>query len=301
MGRSIDRIERDIAYLEQETKTSAQELHSAYSSYLNDLGQAMRKQLILASYQVCTQGYPKSFLKLSYSQQQQLQKELRMLANSAMQMLFSGMHSTSGKDTIELRFTRDGLIMQSHPESQESMADASGDVQKESDDIPFEGDRSPLSVETTEKLTKPEQLVKWQESLEEAIAKILQTASYKANRLLQQIGVLPKKLPEPVLEAAAKADASESTPVASPPNLLNLLIETDSSDRSSGSGMTQFLAIHLRLSEIEFADSTVMAGRTHIRSLSAKISKLGREYEKKLRELAVAEAEAAWRASWFDE
>jgi len=95
-----------------------------------------------------------------------------------------------------------------------------------------------------------------------------------------------------------KAEAAEA--VAGPPNLLNLLVETENS-LESGSTMTQLLAIHLRLSEIEFADSTVMAGRNQIRKLSAKASQLGRDYQKKQRERAVAEAEAAWRSSWFEE
>jgi hypothetical protein len=32
-----------------------------------------------------------------------------------------------------------------------------------------------------------------------------------------------------------------------------------------------------------------------------QLNKLGREYQKRQRELKIAEAEAAWRASWFED
>jgi hypothetical protein len=148
--------------------------------------------------------------------------------------------------------------------------------------------------------TKPEELAQWQEQLEQAIAQTLQTISLEANRLLQQSGIIPEKLPAAVLEAAAKVEASgEASP--SSPNLLNLLMETESEDNSDDSTLTRIVAINLRLSEIEFTDPALSAARNQIRNLSAKGSKLRREYHKKQRERAVAQAEAAWRSSWFDD
>jgi hypothetical protein len=87
----------------------------------------------------------------------------------------------------------------------------------------------------------------------------------------------------------------------SPPNLLNLVIETENHQESGESSVTHIIAIKLRLSEIEFADATVRAGRNQIRNLEVKARSLLREYLKKQQEREVAEAEAAWRASWFDE
>ncbi|MEO0686034.1 MAG: hypothetical protein AAFY76_13590, partial [Cyanobacteria bacterium J06649_11] len=72
MARPIERIEQDIVELEKTIKVIAQQLQNAYTSYLEVLGQALRQQLILASYHLCTQGYPESFLKLSLSQRQKL-------------------------------------------------------------------------------------------------------------------------------------------------------------------------------------------------------------------------------------
>ncbi|MHC5831391.1 MAG: hypothetical protein ACYT04_89355, partial [Nostoc sp.] len=66
------------------------------------------------------------------------------------------------------------------------------------------------------------------------------------------------------------------------------------------SGLTQIMAINLRLGEIEFADVTLSSERRQIRSILVQLNKLGREYQKTHRERAIAEAEAAWRASWFE-
>jgi hypothetical protein len=45
-------------------------------------------------------------------------------------------------------------------------------------------------------------LAQWQQNLEQAIASTLKMAARETNRLLQQAGILPSKLPPPVLEAA---------------------------------------------------------------------------------------------------
>jgi hypothetical protein len=63
----------------------------------------------------------------------------------------------------------------------------------------------------------------------------------------------------------------------------------------------QIVAVQLRLSEIELGDAQVMAARHQIRHLLHRLNTLKREYRTRDRERAVARAEAAWRASWFDE
>ncbi len=81
---TVEQIERDIAALEAAVKVIAAELLSIYKSYLTTLGQAVRQQLILASYHLCTQGYPEPFLRLSFSARQQLQQAIRKLGQNAM-------------------------------------------------------------------------------------------------------------------------------------------------------------------------------------------------------------------------
>ena len=260
MGRSVEQIERDLAALEEVGHVLTAEIRSAYASYLTALGRAMRQQMILASYHLCTQGYPKQFLSLSVSQRQQLQQTVRKLSQQASDQLLN------------------------HTKTEEA----------EATEATENNSSSPHA-------SNPIELVKWQQKLEQAIANTLKTVSYETNRLLQQAGILPKKLPAPLLEAAVNSSEDSDEAISGPPNLLNLLVETENHEESEDSSLTQIIAINMRLSEIEFTDTTLRAGRNKVRNLEVKARSLVREYQKKQRERAVAEAEGAWRASWFEE
>lgn len=261
MARAVERIERDIAVLEEAIGAVAVELGNVYASYLTALSQAVRQHLVLASYNLCTQGYPENFLRLSFNQRQQLQQSIRKLGQQATDQLVA-IHSQQEKD----------------PEAGED-----GEIELDSPHP-----------------SNPRALAEWQQNLETAIALTLKTVSRDANRLLQQAAILPKKLPEPLLEAAAKVEASAEG-VAGPPNLLNLLVETESAEQPEDATITQIIAIHLRLSEIEFADVQVRAARNQIRNLLLKVNSLGQEYQKRQREWTIAQAEAAWRTSWSED
>ena len=283
MARAIERIERDIAALKEAIRAIATELQSAYASYLNTLGLAVRKQLILASYHLCTQGYPENFLHLSLNQRQQLQQAIRKLGQVASEQLLTCIKSEEvGEDGTDGTDEGDGQ---------------DGGVTSSSPLILGTSTPEPLTLDTS----NPIELAKWQHNLEEVTQEILKKLSHDANLLLQKAGVLPKKLPEPILAAAAAAASEASAEVMpGPPNLLNLVIEIENEQQSEDSELTQIMAINLRLGEIEFADVTLSSERRQIRSILVQINKLGREYQKKHRERAIAEAEAAWRASWFE-
>ncbi|BBD68659.1 hypothetical protein NIES4072_40180 [Nostoc commune NIES-4072] len=275
MARAIERIERDIAAIKEAIRAIAVELQNAYASYLKTLGLAVRKQLILASYHLCTQGYPENFLNLSLNQRQQLQQAIRNLGQVAGEKLLACIQSEEvGGDEGDEEVTSSlssGLVDTSNFQS-------------------FTADTS-----------NPIELVKWQQNLEEVTQEILKKLSHDANVLIQKSGVLPKKLPEPILAAAAAAASEASGEVMpGPPNLLNLVIEIENEQQSEDPGLTQIMAINLRLGEIEFADVALSSERRQIRSILVQLNKLGREYQKKHRERAIAEAEAAWRASWFE-
>ncbi|MEO1593348.1 MAG: hypothetical protein AAFU71_18950 [Cyanobacteria bacterium J06632_22] len=64
--------------------------------------------------------------------------------------------------------------------------------------------------------------------------------------------------------------------------------------------LPEFIVIHLRLSEVEFADPHTAAQRRLIRGKMNELKKLGRVYKKAQRQLAIAQAEDAWRASWIE-
>lgn len=283
MARAIERIEQDMTMLTEAINAIALELHSAYASYLTLLGQALRKQLILASYHLCTQGYPESFLNLSLHQRQQLQQGIRKLGQQAAQQLLS--------------------YLQEGDEGDEDDEGDEGDERDEGD----EGDEEVISSQSENQDIKafdssnPMHLAEWQQELEEEIQDVIKQLSHDANLLIQKAGILPKKLPEPVLAAAAAASEASAEVIPGPPNLLNLVIEVSNEQDSEESSLTQLMAINLRLGEIEFADATLLSGRKQIRNILVQLSKLGREYQKKQRELKIAEAEAAWRASWFED
>ncbi|MDZ8085709.1 MAG: hypothetical protein RMY16_08965 [Nostoc sp. DedQUE12b] len=286
MARAIERIEQDIAALQEAIRAIAIELQSAYASYLNTLGLAVRKQLILASYHLCTQGYPENFLHLSLNQRQQLQQAIRKLGQLAAEQLLIYLTSEeSGEDEVDEMDEGDEM-----DEVDEEIIPSSSSLFLDTSNSQY------LTANTSD----PIELAKWQQKLEEVAQEILKKLSHDANLLLQKAGVLPKKLPEPILAAAAAASEASAEVMPGPPNLLNLVIEIENEQQSEDSGLTQIMAINLRLGEIEFADVTLSSDRKRIRSILVQLNKLGREYKKRYKEKAIAEAEAAWRASWFE-
>jgi len=275
MTRAIERIEKDIIALKEATKAIAQQLNLAYARYINTLGLALQKQLILASYYLCTQGYPDEFLNLSLNQRQKLQQGIRKLSQQAAQELISYIQPPE--------VTQTEVVLKTQEEEEEK------EEQEEKEQQPQALDPS-----------NPIELVEWQQEVEEGIEETLKKFSQGANILIQKTGVLPKKLPEPILAAATAASESSSDMMTSLPNILNLVIEI-SDEEDAEDSITQIMAIHLRLGEIEFADVTLLTERKGIRNILMQLSKVGREYQKRQKELKIAEAEAAWRASWFED
>lgn len=280
-----ERIQQDLTELSEAMAALNLEFRSTYKGYLTALGQAVRRQLILACYHLCTQAAPESFLKLSFDGRQKMQQSLRSLAIASQEKLRSLVTQSESEGDIE--------------------SESESEIESESDffaiNFQFPARNNQLSIANS-----PESWARWQESIEKSIANIIKLLSRDTNRLLKQVGILPHQLPEPVLLAASQADSSGDS-VAGPPNLLNLIIETNDSSESESLGETrgttaiQITAIKLRLSEIEFADADTSAWRQQIRNLSVRLNAIGRDYQKKQRELAVVEAEFAWRASWFED
>lgn len=65
-----------------------------------------------------------------------------------------------------------------------------------------------LQVSQTPKPLTPERLFSWQDGIETGIVRLLKLLSKDTNLQLQRFGLLPKKLPQAILEVASKADAS---------------------------------------------------------------------------------------------
>ncbi|AFY46138.1 hypothetical protein Nos7524_0216 [Nostoc sp. PCC 7524] len=318
MARAIERIERDIAVLQEAIQAIATELQAAYAIYLTNLGQALRKQLILATYHLCTQGYPDNFLELSLNQRQQLQQGIRKLGQQAAEILLTHLVSEEEDEgdvaSASRRVGNGGDEEDVGDGGDEEDGGDGGDLEKivASQMLGAEEVISVLlaSTETlknsvpqsyTFDSSNPIQLAKWQQYLEEKIQSTLRKVSHDANVVLQKAGILPKKLPQPILDAAAAASEASAEMMPGPPNLLNLVIEIENGQDTEESNLTQIMTINLRLGEIEFADATVSANRRQIRDILVQLNKLGREYQKKQKEHSIAEAESAWRASWYED
>jgi hypothetical protein len=303
MVGSRERIEQDLAGLEEALAALKVEFRSTYDGYLIALGQAVRQQLILACYHLCTQAVPESFLKLSFDGRQKMQHSVRRLAAASQEKLRSLTTESEAEEEEEIEEEEE----ENEFVEEEIEEDEFGEEEiEENNEFSAINYQFPATNNQLPIPNSPESLARWQNSIEKSIAQILKLLSRDTNRLLQQSEILPSQLPEQVLEAASAAELSADS-VAGPPNLLSLIIETDSSPappnlgKRPGSNALHITAIKLRLSEIEFADPGTSAWRQQIRNLSAKLNSLGRDYQKKQREMAVVEAESAWRSSWFED
>ena len=314
MTASVERIEQEIALLDQALATLAETFQTAYADYLSALGQAVRKQHILAAYQVCTQGYPQQFLGLSVRQRQTLQQALQNLAKQSQANLLR----LQPFQQEELK--QPAVLLQQEEllnQLEEPTIPQSGSLTENQESQAAEREAMPATVDVasaqpiadqlpTEIPLTPARLAQWQLGIEQGIGKELAAISHQTNRLLQQSNILPSQLPDALLQHASKTELADGVPRS--PNLLNVLVEavndteaTQADDDAKVPEILQVLAIHLRLVEIEFADPPTMAARSKIRELIARLKKLGQDYRKKQREYAIAAAQDAWRASWFEE
>lgn len=301
MTASVERIEQEIALLDRALATLAESFQNAYAAYLSTLGQAVRKQHILATYQVCTQGYPQQFLGLSVAQRLLLQQALRELAKHAQANLLKQLHSFQPEERspLEAPTVSQSGSLEATPESQATELEA---MPTQVDDV---GVTQAIADRAQPQSLTPAHLLQWQIGIEQVIGKELATISHQTNRLLQQSNILPGQLPDALLQHASKTELADGVPRS--PNLLNVLVEavnhaeTGDEAEEKAPDLLQVLAIHLRLVEIEFADTPTMAARSKIRELTGRLKKLGQDYRKKQREYAIAAAQDAWRASWFEE
>jgi len=308
MARTVERIEKDLAALEDTLGAIAQDMEDLYIGYLQDLGEAVSRQLVLATYQLCTQEYPEPFLALSLNQRQELQQAVRQLARNGSEHLQTLPHpqpdspedpptlTEEAEDTpppSEEEETNEPVLPSPIPlpammEAEEMMALLTLEASKLEATPPEVDQNNPL-----------QRLVHWQQQLEQGIVDVLHDLSHGANRLLHHAQVLPFQLPEPVLEVAAKSNMmTEPTPGS--PNLINLVIQAKSEEAQSADVM-RLVAIRLRLAEVEFANPTLSNWRSRLRNLNGRLSQVGKEYRKNQKERAIAQAELAWRSSWYED
>lgn len=393
MVRAIERIERDIEALEAQVRAIAAELHANYIRYYTALGAAVRQQLILATYHLCTQGYPEAFLKLSLSQRQKLQQSIRQAGTDAAAKLmqytqtdrdvrdnpdensdpeaeskaieasileslsaviveamgssnqpFSRNQQEDDNDenpdlpTLEIANLPDfddddfsdsdfdDIASEIDLDNEDDEDDEDDEEDEEEDDNqinspPFKGKQSLQELQQKFRQSRkiiipghllrvlpfpsesvnPIDFIKWQQSIEFATQQAIKKISHEANLILQKSEILPKKLPESLLNVANAASDAATEVTSGPPNLLNVIVKLDGDKSLVDSPIAPIMLLNLRLGEIEFADSNVAHERKNLRNTTMQLQRIKREYQKKLKEKSVAEAEAAWRASWYEE
>ncbi len=380
MVRPVETIRRDIERLTEATETLASEFRRLYTGYLDSLGGAVRRQVVMATYHLCTQVYPEGFLALSVSQREQLQRDVRRLGQSGQTQLGQLLEAAARRSSpdpaadspsapspalLSLAGTPDAALRflpaevkseENSPQSEVATADTPEmdvpemDVPDSSDASDEEG-RSDLPLPdllksmvlealaeeraeifgqplfTGESMT-PTRLAKQHIFLEQHIRDTLQQVSKQVNQRLQEAQVIPN-LPEAVLDAASETEMGPMRGRAVP-NVLSVIVamasamedaleeedlesdalgddqdeeeeEEENNDDARDRLMTHLAAVNLRLADLEFGDVQASMWRSKLHAALGHLRKIGKQYQKVQREMAIAEAEQAWRAVWYDE
>jgi hypothetical protein len=263
---------------------------------------------------------------------QQVQQELRQISHP----FHSDEHGSAPSDASTADSTTDGdheemvgeiLHLVSEARSKARSEARSEDLESEDlesdvfdlvEDLKelLEMDASTASAQSGQAQVPIERLTRWQERLEQNTLVQLRQISYATNQLLQRFSILPPGIPAPILAAAAQAEGAD--PFGQNPHLLRLVLEAmkpspdDTPDthgadhprprqrqRDQPKAILALVAVQIRLSEIEFRDSSVMTWRHKIRDLSKQLQTFQKEYQKKHRERTILEAQLAWRATWI--
>jgi len=300
MVRAIQQIETDLKTLAQKVSAIAQQIEQAYEDYIELLAETLQNQLIFSVYQICTQEYPEAFLKLSLSQQQALQKEIRDLGQEA-QANFQ-----LGGDVLQrIEWNDEQATALEEILSEEDKAETSD--QKDSQ-FNLEMLQALLqSGESPSEENSPDKVKAWCYLQAEAITMILENVSTQANLLLQQAGVLPQELPQEMIDAAIQSEGA-GTMSNRAPGVLHLMLELERKEQQDPSHpsddeneVMQLAIVRLRVGELEFSAPSLNLKRRTLRNLEQQLQQLDEQYRKLNRERAIAQAELAWRSSWHED
>ncbi len=199
-------LEKQLAALEKSSQVLADELQETFADYLKCLGTAVKKQLILASYYLCTQGYPERFLSLSLQERQDLQSAIRQSGRKAIQDL-SILINLTLRNQADLANQAGLVAANSETETDQKNDDGDGDSLEDfldETETEEEVDVGNLNcqfpgTETLQAgvlLKNPHHVFQWHITLEKGIQAILKTVSRQTNKALQIYKILPKNLTE---------------------------------------------------------------------------------------------------------
>ncbi|NJL52547.1 MAG: hypothetical protein HC930_10590 [Hydrococcus sp. SU_1_0] len=340
MTKSIQQVKHNLEILKSQVAETATELEELHCNYLELLSHSLKQQLILACYQICTQLYPQSFINLSLSAKQDLQQNLRNLSTELKSQLADivaqrelepkppelnlmselikklprskSRTEETGEGTLtanELELIKAEIASIENIENLEdieliainaSAIDTDSDEEVEPDQSTETAPREQVNLEN------PEHLILWHQQIERGIKRTLDETSRKVNRLLQKSKIIPDRLPNQVIDMAMQADGDKgmrnNLKLPQVPHVMSLTVEADKSKQSqSGKKSLQISLLRLRLAELEFSDHLLNAKRGQLRNLMSKVNKLDSQYQAIQQELAIIEAQAAWRSSWYED
>ncbi|PSO47610.1 MAG: hypothetical protein BRC33_12555 [Cyanobacteria bacterium SW_9_44_58] len=314
MVRDLQSIEKELQELENQVETLSDKLKTAYQEYTEILGDTFKQQLVFSVYQICTQEYPQGFLNLSLSQQQNLQKKVRELAEKAKenfklggdflkQMENQTDDSPQEEDASE---ESDNLFSEqwetvSHVEEQNNEATINQNILKELLTSTQQDSEAASADDTSSK--HPDQILNWSKRQENAIALILENVSSQANETLKEAGILPQEFPKEMIDAALQAEDAGSMSNRAP-GVLHLMLEVERKNqqqKSDNNEVMQLSIIRLRVGEMEFAAPSLNMKRRELRNMTQEVQQLQEQYHKLSKERAIAQAELAWRSSWHED
>ena len=325
MTKSIQQVKQDLENLKSTVADTAIELEELHLNYLHLLSQSLKQQLIFACYQICTRLYPQSFLDLSLSEKQDLQQNLRKIGIQLEPDLIEIVqHKELKPEPLELNLMAELIKNLPKPkrrkeDQQEGETEIDLELVKaELENIEFieidaavsDDDESQIASETPprEKIDfqNPEHLILWHKQIERDVKKTLDVTSRKVNKYLQDSRIIPDRIPSKVIDVAMQADASKggrsNSQSPAVPHVLHLAIETEKDKKSKTlQKPIQVSLLRLRLTELEFSDHQLNAKKSQIRNLISKIKKLNSKYKAIKQEMAVIEAQSAWRSSWYED
>jgi DNA polymerase III delta prime subunit len=331
MTKSIQQIKQDLNDLESTVAEVGNELENLYQNYLRSLGLSVKQQLILASYQICTQFYAKQFLDLSLSNKQDLQQALRKISievESVLPIITEQKELEPEPRELNLMAELIKNLPKSPKKSENSeaeMEDNEAEIDLQSlkaelenvelveietlfeDELNSGDTDSEASAKQIANFSNPEHLILWHKQIERTVKNALEHASRKTNRCLQDSDIIPDRIPSKIIDVAIKTDSAKGGRSGhkskNSPNILHLVIEGDADKNKlkSTKNITQVSLLRLRTAELEFSDPLLNIQRNKIRNLMSKIGQLNNQYKTTKKEAEVAEAEAAWRSSWYED
>lgn len=337
MVKAIEQVRRDLTAISERVNVVREAIAVVYNDYLNCLGESFKRHLILASYQLCTQVYPQKFLELPHNQRQALQQDLRQLATGLQVQLPAllsdlpddpeesdpepevvaeffmdeGEEEDLDQELFEVFESLDQAIAadraapkaeqtqspdQTADENHEPRRELSQLAERIADSL-AEMMQAPQTEAPTDE-NSPDYWLEWCKTIEKRLRHTLNCASQAVNRRLQAAQILPENIPSTVLDMAIQADNHQQSGQL-PSHLVNVMIEAELGQKKK-KRRTRLTAIHLKVSEVEFSEPTVSAQRRRLREQVIKLRDLRQDYQRAKRNLAIAEAEAAWRASWYE-